>query len=160
MGKARFGPEPMGADALLREYWRRLVQYRWVVIGCTAFVVVLSMIATFLATPQYTATSTLEIRRLAPDVVEFRDVLPTDPWGYNDFYQTQYSILQSRVVSRMAVERIDLMNWPEFATRKGSPMRRLIRWVLSGPKTEGGGDGPESDAPVYSPTATAWCRRC
>lgn len=146
-----FGREPMGVDAPLREYWRRLVQHRWVIVGCAAFVVAVSMIATLLATPQYTATSTLEIRRLAPDVVEFRDVLPTDPWGYNDFYQTQYSILQSRVVSRMAVERIDLVNRPEYATRKGSPMRRLVRWVLPESKVEGGGDGPESDAPVYTP---------
>ena len=144
------GPEPMGADALFREYWRRLVLHRWVVVGCTAFVVVLSMIAAFLATPRYTATSTLEIRRLAPDVVEFRDVLPTDPWGYNDFYQTQYTILQSRVVSRMAVERIDLMNRPEYATRKGSPIRRLIRWVLPGPKADDGAEGPESDAAAYT----------
>ena len=122
-----------GTDALLREYWRRLVMHRRVVFGSAAFVVVLSMIVTFLATPRYTATSTLEIRRLAPDVVEFRDVLPTDPWGYSDFYQTQYNILQSRVVSRMAVERMDLMNQPEYATRKDSPMRRLVRWVASEP---------------------------
>ena len=48
--------EAPGADVLLREYWRRLVQHRWVVVGCTAFVVVVSMIATFLATPRYTAS--------------------------------------------------------------------------------------------------------
>jgi len=138
-----FGAEPMGADALFREYWRRLVQHRWVVVGCTAFVVVLSMIVTFLATPQYTATATLEIRRLAPDIVEFRDVLPIDPWGYNDFYQTQYNILQSRAVSRLAVEQVDLVSQPEYATRKPSPIRRFMRWALPDPGPDGEEDGGE-----------------
>ncbi len=148
------GVEATSGDALLREYWRRLVQHRRVVIGCTAFVVVLSMIATFLATPQFTATATMEIRRLAPEVVEFREVLPTDPWGYSDFYQTQYNILQSRAVSRMAAERVDLVNRPEYATRTPSPMLRLIRWIMP-KRSYGRGDGSDADVRENTPLDAA-----
>jgi len=55
----------------------------------------------------------------------------------------------------MAAERIDLVNRPEYATRKGSPIRRLIRWVLPGSKAEDRTDGPESDTAEYTPLDAA-----
>ena len=143
----------ISADALVREQWRRLMQRRDVILATAGFIVVLTMIATFLATPQYTATTTLEIRRLAPEIVEFREVLPTDPWGYNDFYQTQYNILQSRTVSRLAAERLDLMNRPEYATRKPSPLRRMLQWMTSGGSEEENDE--EVDDGGYTPLDAA-----
>ena len=72
----------------LLDYWRILVRRRWVVLSCLAVVVVATMTMTFLTVPTYQATSTLEIQRYSPEVVEFTDVVNLDPTAYWDFHQT------------------------------------------------------------------------
>lgn len=113
----------------LLEYWRLLVQRRSVVFSVLASVVAIVAVLTLLATPQYQATTTLQIARQGPDVTNFKEVLGVDPAGYQDFYQTQFKIIQSRTVLRKAVEDLDLPNRPEFAQRKGSPLGRMLRFV-------------------------------
>ncbi len=115
----------------LLEYWRVVVERRGVVLGCLAATVLAVLLVTFLTTPQYRAETTLQIERQGPDILTFKDVMGVDPMGYRDFYQTQYKILQSRAVLRLAAERLDLPNQPEFASRKGSPIGRLVSWIKS-----------------------------
>ena len=109
----------------LLEYWRVLVRRRVVVLACLAAVVLATVVYSFLATPEYLATATVQIERQGPDILTFKDVLSVDAAGYQDFYQTQYKILQSRAVLRLAVERIDLVNRPEYAGRTRSPASRV-----------------------------------
>jgi succinoglycan biosynthesis transport protein ExoP len=113
----------------LRDYMRVLSERRAVVFACLALVVAFTALFTFLAPPEYRATTTLQIERQGPDILSFKDIMGMDPQGYMDFYQTQYKILQSRTVLRLAVERLDLTNRPEYASRKGSPLGRLIDWT-------------------------------
>ena len=117
----------------LREHWHVLARRRWIVFSCLAIVVATTMLLTLFATPEYEARTTIQIERQGPDILNFKDVVGTDPsyLAYQDFYQTQYRILQSRTVLRLAAERLDLMNWPEFATRKGTPIDRVMRWTKS-----------------------------
>ncbi len=126
--------EPWGAERDeigFREYWRVLVSRRNVVLTCLVVTVLTVMLLTLLSTPEYVATTTLQIARQGPDILTFQDVLGFDPAGYQDFYETQYKILQSRTVRELAVERLDLVNRPELLTRKGSPFSRGLRWVKS-----------------------------
>ena len=127
----------------LLDYWRILVNRRWVVLSCLAFVVVVTMTLTFLTVPRYRAASTLEIQRYAPEVVEFTDVVNVDPSAYWDFHQTQQKIMQSRRVAAIAAQRLDLWNRPEFAGREGSPLGRLIGWGKS--LLAGAGETEEPD---------------
>ncbi len=113
----------------LREYARILSERRNVVAGTLAVVVATTLLASILVTPQYRATTVLQIERQGPDILTFKDVVGVDPASYQDFYQTQYKILQSRSVLRKTAERLDLLNRPEFATRKGSPAERLMNWA-------------------------------
>jgi capsular exopolysaccharide synthesis family protein len=125
--------ERIGGAWQIREYGHILARRRWVVFSCLAIVVATTMILTLFATPEYEAKTTIQIERQGPDILNFKDVVGTDPssLAYQDFYQTQYRILQSRTVLRLAAERLDLMNWPEFASRKGTPIERLYRWTKS-----------------------------
>ena len=126
------GPPVAGEQGIqLLDYWRILVQRRLVVFSCLAVVVVATMSLTLLSTPRYMASTTLEIQRKAPEIVEFTDVVGVDPGGYWDFHQTQQKILQSRTVARIASENLDLPNRPEYAGRKGSPISRFRRWTKS-----------------------------
>lgn len=126
-------PYPGGTsdEIRLQDYWRILVERRAVVLTCFLAIVGAVMVATFLQKPVYRATTTMQIERQGPDILTFKDVVNVDAsyGGYQDFWQTQYKILQSRTVLRIAAERLDLPNRPEFASRRASPMSRFITWI-------------------------------
>jgi uncharacterized protein involved in exopolysaccharide biosynthesis len=74
----------------LRDYWRILVQRRWVIYTCLIAVVSVTMILTFFTTPIYEAVTTIQIERQGPDILTFKDVVSAVPssMAYLDFYQT------------------------------------------------------------------------
>ncbi|MDX1387990.1 MAG: polysaccharide biosynthesis tyrosine autokinase [Acidobacteriota bacterium] len=126
----------------LREYWRVVSERRGVLLTSVAVTVATVMLVTFLSTPQYVATTSVQIERQGPDVLTFKDIVGMDPAfaAYDDFYQTQYKILQSRAVLRLATEGLDLGNRPEIVARKGSPLGRLRGWagnLISGSDDDG-----------------------
>jgi len=123
--------DPAQDELRLLDYWRVLARRRHLVLACLVGIVAVATVLTLVATPLYRATATLQIARQGPDILTYQDVLNVDPsWAdYQDFYQTQYKILQSRTVLRIAAERLDLVNRPEFATRRESPGARFGAWV-------------------------------
>jgi capsular exopolysaccharide synthesis family protein len=120
----------------LQDYWRILVRRRWVFLSSLALVVGSALIVTLFATPKYQATTTIHIERQGPDILTSKDVMSVDPasWSYREFHDTQHRIIQSKTVARLAAERLDLANRPEFVARKGSPLWRLYGWLVSWPK--------------------------
>jgi len=128
----------------LRDYGRVLSERRGVVIACLVLVVASTALFTFLAHPLYQATTTIQIERHSPESLSFGEAMSTDYYDYQDFYQTQYKVLQSRTVLRLAAERLDLPNRPEYASRKGSPLGRLVSWGLGALS----GGGSEAAGPV------------
>ena len=108
-------------------FWSR----RRTIFLCITTISILSLSYSYLTTPIYQATSTLEIERQGPDVLTFQDVMAVDPAGYRAFYQSQYKNLRSHTVMRLAAYRIDLQNNPELALRKGSPLGRSIQAIKS-----------------------------
>jgi|RhiMethySRZTD1v2_1073278.scaffolds.fasta_scaffold19330_5 capsular exopolysaccharide synthesis family protein len=115
----------------LRDYGRVLSERRAIVLTCLVLVVLFTTTFTFLATPLYRATTTIQVERQGPGVLAFSDMAAMDYYDYQDFYQTQYKILGSQTVLRLAAERLDLPNRPEYATRTGSPIRRWITALRS-----------------------------
>ena len=63
--------------------------------------------------PVYQATAQILIERQLPSVLDF-EKNPRASEAWEDFYQTQYRLLQSRLLARKAVERLDLLQDPEF----------------------------------------------
>ncbi|HEX5030313.1 MAG TPA: Wzz/FepE/Etk N-terminal domain-containing protein, partial [Candidatus Eisenbacteria bacterium] len=141
-----YGYGPPATDATgartLRDYWRVLVQRRWVIYTCLIAVVSVTMILTFFTTPIYEAVTTIQIERQGPDILTFKDVVSSDPSSiaYQDFYQTQYRILQSKSVVRIAVERMDLITRPEYVNRKPSLLARAVGGAFSLVRSTGGAD--------------------
>jgi capsular exopolysaccharide synthesis family protein len=74
-------------------------------------------------TPMYRATTRLQIERHNPDVLTFRDLAQVDyAWSaYSDFYETQYKLIASTAVARIAVERLGLTSHPEFVQEPSAP---------------------------------------
>ena len=107
---------PGFSSSPLRDYWAVLVSRRWVLFLIVATHMIVALIGTFVAVPQYRATTTLHIERHSPDIFTFQDLGQSEmSWtSYADFYQTQYKILSSPAVARRAAERLEWTSRPTF----------------------------------------------
>ena len=109
----------------LVEYWRVLVKRRWIVYTSLTVVVATVALGSLMQVPLYTATTRLQIEQNAPNVQPFQEVMSTVPNNFrDDFYQTQYSLIQSRSVARDVIASLDLARHQEFdfdAPEEGRP---------------------------------------
>ncbi len=114
-------PAPKPGDAneaaavpLFTQYLRVLLRWRWLIIGAVAVSILIGTLATLLATPQYTATTRLEISRGGNRIVNVEDVTPETSVVDNEFYQTQYGLLRSRSLAERVVRQLRLQDNAAF----------------------------------------------
>ena len=135
------------------DYLRVLHKRRWTAL--TAFLIVLGSVSiyTFTATPIYSASVQLLIENENPNVVKFEEVYDQNT-GSTDYYQTQYRILQSRLLVRRTLDAEKLWEHPLFADDEGSHELGLnpITWVTGGAQWV---SGLFNDDPPGAETATA-----
>src|SRR5688500_5987120 len=81
------------AENHLAEYAGAILRRWWLVLLIAAATVALALLASLMMTPQYRATTTLQIQREALNVVNMEDLLPAESPQDRDFYQTQYELL-------------------------------------------------------------------
>jgi len=114
-------------DAHIMDYVKVLYRRRWA--AGTAFMVVLlaAIVYTFTATPVYESRVQLLIEAENPNVVSFKEVIDQEKTT-NDYYQTQYRILQSRSLARKTLDAGKL--WPKFDDVK-SPESFSVRAVVA-----------------------------
>ena len=98
------------AHDLWRYFWV-LVRHRWVMLGVTAFFLCVGLLITFLSTPIYRASATIQIDREPAKILNLQEV-QADVGDDYSFYATQYEILKSRslaeqVVSTLGVEELE-----------------------------------------------------
>ncbi len=102
----------------LREYWRVIVQRKWTIIFFTLIMVFGAFIATYLMTPIYRSSVTLQIERESAKVVEYEGVTPEESANVKDFYQTQYELLKSRTLARRVIDQLGLDSSAVFMGKK------------------------------------------
>ncbi len=117
----------------LLDYVKVLHKRRWTAI--TAFLIVfLSVVVyTFTATPIYQGKVTLLIDAENQNVVDFKQVVDENQTR-PDYYQTQYSLLQSRSLARRTLDTLKLWNQPPFGVasgQKGFSLRGAISGAMS-----------------------------
>src|SRR5262249_46138832 len=83
----------------LLDYVKVLFKRRWTAITPFLLVVMSVTVYNFTATPIYEAKTRLLIETENPNVVSFKAVVDEDQTK-QDYYQTQYNILQSRALAR------------------------------------------------------------
>ena len=93
--KQEAGGKDVGAVPLVTQYLRILLRWRWLILGSIALAFVVGLILTLLATPNYTASSRIEINREGSRIVDVSDVENKGGASSVDmeFYQTQYGLL-------------------------------------------------------------------
>jgi succinoglycan biosynthesis transport protein ExoP len=99
----------------LIDYLRVLYKRRWVAIPTFLVIVVVGVINTYRTTPIYEAHAQILIEKDTPRVAGLNDMFTQQDGWYNDeFYQTQYRILQSRSLARRAVKTMRLGEHPAY----------------------------------------------
>ncbi|MHA3842284.1 GumC family protein [Sphingomonas aestuarii] len=104
---------------VIRQYLRIAIRWRYVIIGITAACVILGLIATLLMTPQYTATTEIEIQRESNQLTNFQGAETETSIADQEFYQTQYGLLQSRTLAERVAAQLRLIDDPAFFERFG-----------------------------------------
>src|SRR5262245_7923777 len=102
------------------DYVKVLYKRRWTAL--MAFVVVVGTVTinTFTATRIYQARTRLLIETDNPNVVSFKAVVEENQTR-QDYYQTQYNILQSRALARGTLSELNLWNTPPFGGVRPQP---------------------------------------
>jgi capsular exopolysaccharide synthesis family protein len=97
-----------------RDYWYVILRRRRLVTAIFVAVASAATLKSFLTRPVYEATTQILIERENPNVLEFREVAEVKAqWG-DEYYQTQYKLLQSRSLARKVIVEANLLQDPEF----------------------------------------------
>jgi len=117
-------PLPTGYDAyddeahetpILLQYWQAVLRHKITIAAILATCIALGVIITLLMTPYFTSTSRIEISREQDKVTNVEGVTGSDGAGQNlEFYQTQYSLLESRSLAERVVRSRNLATRDEF----------------------------------------------
>jgi polysaccharide biosynthesis transport protein len=115
--------EPGYAPLHLRDYWHVVLRRRWLAFVVCAGIAGAGALRIALVRPLYQATSQILIDRNVAGALDFsKEVRAEEAW--EDFYQTQYRLLQSRLLAGRVIDALGLASDPEFA---GSPGRAGTR---------------------------------
>ena len=137
----------------LSDYLRVIYKRRWVAIPAFLIVFVIGAINSFRQTPIYESRAQILIEKDTPKVGNLTTMFQeNDGWYNDDFYQTQYRILQSRSLARKTVELMNLPAHPGVQRAAEPPsmsfsVTGLASGAIGGIKRMVSGETPAQPAP-------------
>jgi capsular exopolysaccharide synthesis family protein len=112
--------EGHGNMSMLFNYWRLVLRRRWLIVAIVLSAVVAAFVITMLMTPQYEATSTIQIARQEKNIVDVEGLEPTTNPADMEFYETQYSLLEARSLAERVSKTLQLASSPTFLETFGA----------------------------------------
>jgi succinoglycan biosynthesis transport protein ExoP len=103
---------PYHRGSNIQEYVRMLVKRRWAVVIVFLVVFGTAALRTFTEVPIYTATVQILIERQVPRLLDQGSV-PYEMYS-EEFYQTQYKLLESKALAKKLVDKLKLKNHPNY----------------------------------------------
>jgi capsular exopolysaccharide synthesis family protein len=95
------------------DYVLTVYKRRWVAIPVFLVIVIVGMLNALRETPLYRARTQVLIEKDAPNVATLDQMFQSQDGWFNDaFYQTQYRILQSRSLSKRAIDELKMWDQP------------------------------------------------
>jgi uncharacterized protein involved in exopolysaccharide biosynthesis len=79
--------------------WQVSLRWKCLIRGITAAALPIGLVATLLATPQYTATSGIEISSAQKNVTNVESLESAEAGRNLEFYQTQYSLMVRNLIN-------------------------------------------------------------
>jgi len=107
----------------LRDYWKVIRKRRWTIVAFFLIVLVTTAIGTFTMKPVFRGTCTIQIDKENPQIVDFKEIFSMNMWD-QDYYQTQYKILETRSLARRVIHSLKLSEHPEFLPTSPSPLQK------------------------------------
>jgi capsular exopolysaccharide synthesis family protein len=98
----------------VRRMLRLAIRWRWVLIGGAALGALAGLALTFAMTRQYSSTVRLEIARETPRVTNIESVERDAGFANQEFYQTQYGLLQTKMLAERVARDLKLVDDPAF----------------------------------------------
>jgi capsular exopolysaccharide synthesis family protein len=136
-----YEPSTQG-ESHLWDHVHVLLRRRRLVGAVFAAIVALATLRTLLTKPVYEGTAQLLIEKQNPNVLNFQGVTEERAGtGIDDYYQTQYKLLQSRSLARRVIEQLGLLNDPEYG---GPRDKAQIDAILAQPP----GQSPELEGAI------------
>jgi succinoglycan biosynthesis transport protein ExoP len=153
--QSRAQPVAEGDLLDIAELLRTLSRYKWSIVG----IALLSMLGTafygYSQDKYYLTATTLLIETRVPNPIQVRGVLDAD-LGDKEYLGTQYEMLRSRDLAGKVVDKLGLIDHPEFQPEPPTLLSRLLDWRTWLPFLETS-DGPA--APAQSPEEIQATRR-
>jgi len=146
ISRGPFSSEILGDDEVhLLDYVKVLYKRRWTAL--TAFLIVVSSVSlyTFTATPIYEARVQILIEKENSNVVTFKEAFEQNQVT-DDYYQTQYKIVQSRALARRTIA-----GWRSRWLKKQPRCRDWLRNATTPDFGTGPGDA-SAPTPSRAPT--------
>ncbi len=102
-----YAADPRGTP-LIREYLAIVARRKWVILAIVALALLAGLVATMLATPQFTASSRIEISRQEQRITNLEGVEAGDRRFDTEFYDTQYELLRTRPIAERVARELRL----------------------------------------------------
>lgn len=113
-------------------YLRILTKYKNLIAGFVITALAIAATVTYLITPTYRATVSIQVDREAMKVVKLDNPQPDDvAVGGAEFYQTQYELLASRSLAERVVSNSGLINNQSF-NAPATSLTQMILGLLTG----------------------------
>lgn len=120
MGPALLPPlQERTAPSALTEILSVIQRRRMLIAVIVAAMLVLGLLFSLLATRKYTATAILEIQRETGSFVKVEGATSNDGLGDQEFYQTQYGLLQSKALAERVANDLALYANADFLKSAG-----------------------------------------
>lgn len=130
--EARWWPaRELFEERWLRECVERLWRHKWLLVTTVGLVTLAAFIYTAQITPRYAAKAKILIGVPKASVVDVGNALRGLPIN-RAHIESEMQVLTSRSLAAKVVDRLDLVNEPEFNPRLRPPSRSLLRRWLPG----------------------------
>jgi uncharacterized protein involved in exopolysaccharide biosynthesis len=107
-------PDRLQPGRTLHDYLGILLRRRWTVLGVLVVLVATTALYSFTATPVYKATVQILIERTQPQILDTREAAAAQIKS-EEFYQTQYKLLESRALAKKVADKLNLKSHPLYA---------------------------------------------
>lgn len=116
----QFDPvEPAASKFDVYRYLRVLTKYRWMIVGVILTSMLMAAALTYLMTPIYRATVSIQIDREAMNIIKVDGVEPDEGAGAGfEFYQTQYELLASKTLAERVSTTLGLADDKSFNAKE------------------------------------------
>jgi len=124
-----YAPYQEEKEVHLRDYWKIIVKRRWIIIALFLIVLIITAVATFTMKPIYRGTTSVQINKESPQVMDFKEMFSVNVWD-QDYYQTQYKLLESRSLAKRVIQTLKLSEHPDFQPEPETPFQKWRSSIL------------------------------